>query len=128
MTRSDGWARIAIRRPFPSAFDVNTRPSSLKARFRKEFGLFVGLLFLGLVLMPIAIYFVGEKVFGAYAGAGYGDFFGTLSGKLRAFDGVAWFLVLSPYLAWQCLRLTALVWRLAGPRDEARHGSDPEKA
>ncbi len=87
---------------------------SLKSRLVKETALLSGLLFVGLVLMPIAIFVVGQKVFGAYAGHGYGDFFGTLSSKLRAFDGVAWFLVLSPYLAWQCLRLMALGWRLTG--------------
>lgn len=80
---------------------------------RKEVALFVGLLFVGLVLMPIAIYLVGGKVFGAYGGYGYGDFFGTLSGKIRAGDAVAWFLVLAPYLAWQILRLTWHGWRLA---------------
>ena len=29
-------------------------------------------------------------------------------------EAVAWFLVLSPYLGWQILRLTALGWRLVG--------------
>lgn len=87
---------------------------TFKDRVTKETALFVGLLFFGMVVLPIAIYFVGQAVFGSYAGTGYGDFYSTLSGKLRQFDRVAWFLVLSPYLAWQCLRLTALSWRLAG--------------
>lgn len=90
-----------------------TTGNSLKNIARKETALFFGLLFIGLVLMPIAIYLVGGKVFGAYGGYGYGDFFGNLSGKIRAGDLVAWFLVLSPYLAWQMLRLTRLGWRLA---------------
>ena len=107
---------------------MSENSSTLKARFRKETALFVGLLFLGLVLMPLVIYFVGQKVFGAYAGAGYGDFFGTLSSKLRAFDRVAWFLVLSPYLAWQCLRLTALAWRLTGRYGQAQGDTGPRKA
>jgi hypothetical protein len=42
------------------------------------------------------------------------DFFGNLSGKIRSGDAVAWFLVLSPWLAWQVLRLAALGWRAAG--------------
>jgi len=73
--------------------------------------LFSGLLFLGMVLMPIAIYAIGETLFGDYGGHGYGDFFGTLSGKLRQGDKVAWFLVFSPYLIWQLIRLMALGWR-----------------
>lgn len=64
--------------------------------------------------MPFAIYFVGDAVFGPYAGAGYGDFFGTLSDRIRTGDRVAWFLVLAPYFGWQILRLLAFAWRLAG--------------
>ncbi len=82
--------------------------------FRKELLLLSLLLFFGLVLMPIAIYVVGDAVFGEYGGYGYRDFFGTLSGKLRHGDRVAWFLVLSPYLVWQVFRLMAFAWRHAG--------------
>ncbi len=80
----------------------------------KEIALFVGLLFVGFVLVPIGIFWAGQIAFGAFDGRGYGDFFGTLSARIRAGDGVAWFFVLSPYLGWQVLRLTALGWRLAG--------------
>lgn len=72
---------------------------------------FVGLLFFGIVLMPVLIYWVGQTVFGTYGGSGYGEFFGTLMAKIRTGDAVAWFLVLSPYVGWQCLRLAALAWR-----------------
>lgn len=89
-------------------------PSRLNRIVRKEALLLLGLLFFGFVVMPIAIYWVGHALFGAYGGHGYGDFFGTLSEKVRRGDAVTWFLVLAPYLAWQCLRLTALAWRLAG--------------
>ena len=93
---------------------VRDKPSGLEKAARNEAILLLGLLFFGFVLMPIVIFFVGKSIFGAYGGQGYSDFFGTLSGKIRTGDGVAWFLVLSPYLIWQCLRLTALVWRLSG--------------
>lgn len=85
--------------------------STLKRKVRKELALLSCLLFFGLVLMPIGIYWMGEAVFGNYAGHGYGDFFGTLSAKLRSGDLVAWFLVGSPYLAWQLLRILASAWR-----------------
>ncbi len=87
--------------------------NSIKQIARREAALLLGLLFVGLVLMPFGIYVVGREVFGDYGGHGYGDFFGTLSGKIRNRDAVAWFLVLSPYLAWQFVRLTAFAWRLA---------------
>ena len=78
----------------------------------KELALFVGFLFFGLVLLPPLIYYVGQLVFGAYNGVGYTDFFGTLSEKVRHTDPAAWFLVLSPYLGWQCLRLMVAAWKL----------------
>lgn len=80
---------------------------------KKEAVLFTGLLFFGLAVLPIAIWFIGKAVFGAYGGMGYGDFFGTLGGKIRDGDLVAWFLVLSPWLVWQIARLMALGWRTA---------------
>jgi len=87
----------------------------LKQRILKEAALFTGLLFVGLVLMPIAIYWVGQNVFGEYGGQGYSDFFGTLSTKIRGGEFVSWFFVLSPYLAWQLLRLTSFAWRRLKP-------------
>jgi len=84
----------------------------IKQTALKEAALFFGLLFFGFVLMPIGIYLIGRDLFGEYGGHGYADFFGTLSGKIRAGEFVAWFLVLSPYLIWQILRLTILGWRL----------------
>jgi hypothetical protein len=94
--------------------ETRVAPDSLKRMARKEFFLFVGLLFFGLVIAPIALYLLGERVFGQYGGHGYGDFFGTLSARIRAGDSIAWFFVLSPYLVWQTLRLTAYAFRLAG--------------
>ena len=68
-------------------------------------------LLFGLLLLPVAVFFVGQTVFGAYGGDGYGEFFTTLMGKILAFDLSAWFLVLSPYLALQTLRLALFGWR-----------------
>lgn len=95
--------------------------NSLKKKSLRELALFLGLLFFGLVLLPIAIYLVGGKVFGDYGGDGFGGFFGALSGRIRNGEAVTWFLVLSPYLGWQFLRLMMLAWRLAGRvKDEDR--------
>ena len=74
--------------------------------------MFSGLLFVGFVIMPIVIYQVGQIVFGAYGGLGYGDFFGRISESVRQFDLTAWFLVLSPWLGWQILRLSGFAWRM----------------
>lgn len=94
--------------------DAAVEKTSKLGKFLKtEAMLFIGLLFVGLVLLPIAIWFVGHVVFEAYEGAGYTAFYGMLSGKIRSGDPVAWFLVLSPWLVLQCVRLMALGWRSA---------------
>ncbi|MDJ0906787.1 MAG: hypothetical protein QNI96_12255, partial [Woeseiaceae bacterium] len=71
----------------------------------RELALFLGLLLAGLVLLPIAIYWMGPRVLGEFGGTGFADFFGSLAVRLRAGEYGAWFLVLSPYLAIQVLRL-----------------------
>jgi hypothetical protein len=92
---------------------VATTEKSFMQKAKVEIALFLGLIFLGFVVMPIGIYLVGEQFFGAYGGHGYGEFFATLSGKVRSGDIVAWFLISSPYLAWQTLRLTAFGLRVS---------------
>jgi len=69
--------------------------------------------------MPLVIYFVGQSVFGTYGGIGYIDFYGTLSGKIRGGDFVAWILILSPYVGWQIVRLMIFAWRLSAQTDSA---------
>lgn len=95
---------------------VTDNRSAIVKTIRKEVGLFVGFLFLGFIVMPVAIYFVGQSIFGDYGGQGYTQFFGELSGRIRSGDRVAWFLVLSPYLGWQTLRLMLFGWRLTSRR------------
>jgi len=87
------------------------KQNELKQIALKELALFLTLLFFGFVLVPIAIYYVGQNVLGQFGGYGYGDFFGTLSSKIRSGDATAWFFILSPYLVWQTLRLTLHAWR-----------------
>jgi len=90
----------------------------MRKAITREMGLLVGFLFLGLVILPVAIYVVGQAIFGDYGGGSYGHFYSELSSLIRAGDSAAWFLVLSPYLGWQTLRLVALGWRSAGRRPE----------
>ena len=93
--------------------DATKKPSVLGKFLKTEVMLLIGSLFVGLVLLPVAVWFVGHVVFGAYDGAGYAEFYGMLSGKIRSGDAVAWFLILSPWLVLQCLRLMAFGWRSA---------------
>ena len=80
----------------------------------RELILFVALAIVGITVLPIAVFYVGDLVFGAYGGDGFGDFFESLAGKLARADRFAWLLVLSPYIIMQTLRIMAMGWRLAG--------------
>lgn len=91
-----------------------TVQSSLRHRITRETALFVGLLFVGLALLPVAVWLVGDAVFGSYGGAGYKGYYSQLSAKIREGDVVAWFFVLAPYLGASVLRLMAWGWRQAG--------------
>ena len=79
---------------------------SLKKTVLKETALLLCLLFAGLVLLPIAIYWIGPQVLGEYGGHGFADFFRSLGARIRSGDPAAWLLVLSPYLCVQVLRMT----------------------
>lgn len=93
---------------------------SPKRRFKLEAGLFLGLLAVGIVLIPIAIYLIGGVVFGDYGDQSFGKFFSALGSKLLAADKASWFLVLSPYLGISVLRLMVWGWKKsAQPRQTA---------
>ena len=65
-------------------------------------------------MLPIAVYVVGQAIFGEYGGLSYGQFFSDLSGRIRSGEGAAWFLVLSPYLGWQTLRFVKKAFSTEG--------------
>jgi hypothetical protein len=72
-------------------------------------GLLVGF---GLLLLPFAIYWVGEQVVGEYApDAGVFDLAEQIWWDLTQLSLPAWMLVLSPYLFVQLIRLARLIWR-----------------
>ncbi len=86
---------------------------TVRNRIVRETALFTGLLFVGFVLVPVAIYLIGPHVLGEFAGNSYGDFFGDVSARVRSGDLTAWFFILSPWLVWQVARLTLYAWQKA---------------
>lgn len=82
----------------------------------KETALFLGLWFVGIAVLPVIIYVVGQSIFGEYGETGFSNFYGMLHSEFRAGKPVVWFLMLSPYIAWQLLRLTAFGFRRAAAR------------
>ncbi len=75
----------------------------------------LALLLFGLLLLPVAVFFIGGRVFGAYEGDGLGGFFSGLMGRLADGNGWAWFLVLSPLLLVIAVRAIAWGWRALAP-------------
>ena len=72
-----------------------------------------GCLLFGLLALPVIIYMVGQFIFGAYGGGGISEFYAGVHRQIRGGDFFAWFLILSPYLVWQSLRLTVVLFRLS---------------
>ena len=93
---------------------MSDNPNRRTGFLKKEAAIFLAMLFLGLIILPVAIWFVGNVVFGDYGGAGYGDFFGNLTLRIVSGNLAAWFLVLSPWLTLQAVRLALAGWRHAG--------------
>jgi hypothetical protein len=109
LTFDASWATIAALSA--RADLLSNAPSPVLPILKKELALLAMMLFFGIAILPIAVWFVGDLVFSTYNGAGYMDFFGALGDKLRSGDPAAWFLVGSPWLGAQVVRLAALGWR-----------------
>lgn len=69
------------------------------------------LLLAGVVLLPFAVYLVGQVIFGAYGGDGMVGFVADFWARLLRFEAAAWFLSLSPLLGVSVLRLIFIGWR-----------------
>ena len=91
-----------------------TTTSTIGRSVRHEAILLAACLAFGLLLLPAAVFLVGQTVFGEFGGDGIGGFYGELYGRLANADLVVWFLVLSPYLFWQSARLTFMTFRRLG--------------
>ena len=113
-------------REIPGLSLVNPK-SSVKRRVLREAALLTGLVFIGLVVLPLGIYLVGQAVFGEYGDGGFGSFYGELHRYLRDGEPVVWFLLLSPYLLWQLMRLTMVASRQFRRKAPADAGGGPEK-
>lgn len=76
----------------------------------------LGCLLFGLFVLPAAIFWVGQIIFGEFGGGQLGDFYASLGIQLRLGNLIVWFLILAPYLIWQSLRAVAKLYRMTSPR------------
>ena len=79
--------------------------------WKKELFLALVLLIIGLVLLPIGVYWVGGNLAGDYQGDGLWGLFKHIALDLSRGGLFAWALVLSPYLVVQLVRLAVAVFR-----------------
>ena len=61
---------------------MTERQFNVRKAITREAALLLGFLFLGLVLLPIAIYVVGQAIFGDYGGGSFGHFYSELSSRM----------------------------------------------
>ncbi len=82
--------------------------SSIAQHLGRAAVLFVRSAFVGLILLPLAIYWVGRYSFGPYPqDGGLIVFFGHIYSDVQGGKPLAWLLVLAPWLLLQTTRLTA---------------------
>lgn len=81
---------------------------------KNELVLAAALFSAGLLLLPLAIFWVGQFVVGDYEGDGVGGLIGSIWSGLGRGDITAWILVASPYLAIQLIRAAYRLLRRRG--------------
>ena len=94
----------------PSA-DTTADGTSLRDRILKEIAVIGGFILAGLVVLPMLVYLVGQRVFGDYGASGFKEFYLRLHEDLRSGEPAAVFLLLSPCILWLLLRLTLWLFR-----------------
>lgn len=85
---------------------MSASTNAATSRWKKEAVLFGLLLLFGIAVLPFAIYAVGNAVFGEYGGGEYRDFHIGILTSMFSGHWTLIFLVLSPYLMLQTLRLS----------------------
>lgn len=93
---------------------------TIKKAVAREGALFVVLAFVGIVVLPVCVYLVGTVMFGPYEGGSLISFFGALQREVRHGQLAVVFLVLSPWILWQLVRL--IVWAFRRLAPDRLHG------
>ena len=90
---------------------------------KRELTIAFVLLTIGLVILPVPIYWVGLQIIGEYASdQGLLGLAAHVWSDLGRGSPLAWTLVLSPYLIVQMLRFARTAWRI-GKHREPGHSS-----
>jgi hypothetical protein len=68
-------------------------------------------LLLGVVVMPILIFYGGVAVLGRFEGAGLGHLYGSLFRGLKEASTASWIVFLGPYVLYLLFRALRAWWR-----------------
>ena len=83
-----------------------------KDNLRRELTIAAVAFGIGFFILPVAIYWVGQRIIGEYAPeAGALTLSETIWTDLLNLQPAAWLLAASPYLVFQLLRLMRRLWR-----------------
>jgi hypothetical protein len=94
------------------AHDIEAPSGGATKPWQREAVLAALLIGFGLLVLPFAVYFVGQRVLGDYGeGLGASALAETIWLDLLALRPAAWILVLSPYLTMQLARGVRRIWR-----------------
>ena len=88
----------------------------MTAQWRRELTIAAAAFAVGFFVLPLAIYWLGQRMLGNYApGAGVLDLADQIWSDFLQLAPAAWLLVLSPYLLLQLARLLRRVLRTRNP-------------
>jgi hypothetical protein len=88
----------------------------MTAQWRRELTIGAVAFAVGFFVLPLAIYWIGQRLLGNYAtGAGVLDLADRIWGDFLQLAPAAWLLVLSPYLVVQLSRLVRRLLRARNP-------------
>jgi hypothetical protein len=82
-----------------------------KNGWQREIAIAAGLLAFGLILLPLTIYVVGQRLLGQYEGSGALGLAESIWLDLLALHPLTWLLVLTPYIVVQLARLARRIWQ-----------------
>jgi hypothetical protein len=90
---------------------------SVNRIIRREAILLIIMTLVGVLILPLCVFLVGKFVFGEYAGAGFGEFYRDIHSDLRSGEPDIVFLLFSPYIIWQLIRLSFGVFFRMSPKN-----------
>ncbi len=72
----------------------------------KKITIFFLFFLLGLFILPLLLFAINDFIFGKYTGDGFVDFYNDYFNLMQEGNFAAWFISLSPYLLYLCIKMT----------------------